>query len=427
MIEKVVANQFTNHLKDNNLLEDFQSAYKQFHSTETALLRVSNDILRSIDNKQCVALTLLDLSAAFDTIDHNILLKILKNNLGIRDTALHWFKSYLMNRTQCVSIDNAQSEPLDLPYGVPQGSVLGPLLFCAYTTHLGNIINRHNLQYHIYADDTQIYISFKVKDSQNAIQMLEHCIAEIRTWMAENKLKLNDDKTEFILISSPHNSTEINHLKIKIGEETVTSSSARNLGVVFDSLFNMETHITSVCQSCYFHLRNIGTIRPFLNNDIAAQSIHLFATSKLDYCNSLIANLPEKSISSLRKVQNTAVRIITRCDIKDKITPHLKELHWLPIHLRIEYKISLFTFKILNGLAPQYLCTLLNFKTTPHSLRSESKKELVIPRARTTSYGDRAFSVIAPKLWNELPEDIRDETLLKSFKSKLKTYLFLKF
>ncbi len=253
LIEKVVAGQFVSHLKENNLLEKFQSAYKQFHSTESALLRVSNDILRAIDNKHCIALTLLDLSAAFDTIDHKILLKILQNDLGIQDIALQWFESYLVNRSQCVSIDNAQSEPLDLPYGVPQGSVLGPLLFCAYTTQLGRIIQKHDLQYHIYADDTQVYLSFKVNDSQSAIQKLEQCIFEIRSWMAEHKLKLNDDKTEFITISSAHNNNEINALSIKIGEETVTASkSVRNLCVVFDSIFNMEANITSVCQSCYF-------------------------------------------------------------------------------------------------------------------------------------------------------------------------------
>jgi len=428
LIEKVVAIQFTTHLKDNNLLENFQSAYKQFHSTETALLRVSNDILRSIDNKQCVALTLLDLSAAFDTIDHSILLNILKDNLGIRDTALHWFKSYLTNRTQCVSIDNAQSEPLDLPYGVPQGSVLGPLLFCAYTTKLGQIIQTHNLNYHIYADDTQLYLSFKVDESMHAIQKLENCILEIRSWMANHKLKLNDDKTEFITISSHHNNRDINTLNIKIGDESIIASkSVRNLGVIFDSIFNMENHITSICQSCYFHLRNIGSIRPYLDNEIAAQIIHAFVTSKLDYCNSLLSKLPQKSISRLTKVQNTAVRIITRCNIKDHITPHLKILHWLPIHLRIEYKILLFTFKIINDLAPNYLSELLQFKTTTHSLRSESKKELKEPKTRTTSYGDRAFSVEAPKLWNKLPDDIRFSTEIGIFKSKLKTHLFGKF
>lgn len=427
LIEKAVSIQFVNHLKENNLLEKFQSAYKPFHSTESALLRVSNDILRAIDNRLCVSLTLLDLSAAFDTIDHTILFNILQNDLGVHDIALDWFKSYLANRSQSVVIHDAQSEPLDLPHGVPQGSVLGPLLFCAYTTKLGQIIHTHNLNYHIYADDTQLYISFKVDQSLHAVQILEKCILEIRSWMANHRLKLNDDKTEFITISSPHNNREMNSLNIKIGDETIIASrSVRNLGVIFDSVFNMENHVTSICQSCYFHLRNIGSIRPYLDNDTAAQMIHAFVTSKLDYCNSLLSKLPQKSIYRLTKVQNTAVRIITRCNIKNHITPHLKSLHWLPIHLRIEYKVLLFTFKIVNGLAPTYLSELLEYKRTPHSLRSEIKKELKEPKTCTT-YGDRAFSVEAPKLWNKLPDHIRSTTEINIFKSKLKTHLFESF
>ena len=191
-----------------------------------------------------------------------------------------------------------------------------------------------------------------------------------------------------------------------------------------DSIFNMSEHITSVCQSCYFHLRNIGKIRPYLDSDTAAQIIHSFVTSKLDYCNSLLYKLPDNSLDRIKKVQNTAVRIITLCPIQNSITPHLKTLHWLPVRLRIEFKILLLTFKVLNRMAPKYLYDLLNFRETPHALRSESSKVLAIPRTRTSSYGDRAFSVGAPVLWNMLPEDIRFEGKLSNFKMKLKTHLF---
>ena len=191
----------------------------------------------------------------------------------------------------------------------------------------------------------------------------------------------------------------------------------------------MDNHITSVCQSCYFHIRNIASIRRYLDQEIAAQIIHAFITSKLDYCNSLLIGLTEKSLSRLKKIQNTAVRIITLCHSRDNITPHLKALHWLPVRLRIDFKILLTTFKILNDLAPSYLCELLKYKTTPRCLRSESTQELDVPRTRTTSYGDRAFTVTvaAPMLWNKFPEDIRFETELTLFKTKLKTHLFKQF
>ena len=374
-------------------------------------------------------LVLLDLSTAFDTIDHSILLNTLRNNLKIDGVVLQWFSSYLANRSQFISIDGVQSERQNLHHGVPQGSVLGPLLFCAYMTELGQIIRKHHLLFHTYADDTQIYIAFTLNEMQNATTMLENCIEEIRTWMVKHKLKLNDDKTEFLTISSPHNSKELNSLKVKIGDSTILSSqNARNLGVVIDSVFNLNKHVTSVCQSCYFHLRNISAIRCYLTPDTAAQIIHAFVTSKLDYCNSLLFGLPDYSVLRLIKVQNTAIRIITRCNRRDNITPRLKELHWLPVHLRIEYKIILLTFKALNGLAPAYIQDLLIVRTpSSYSLRNDNKNLLVVPRTRTTSYGDRSFSAAAPVLWNSLPDDMRVIDELSVFKRKLKSYLFDKF
>jgi hypothetical protein len=185
--------------------------------------------------------------------------------------------SYLSNRTQCISINSEKSDSKELPYGVPQGSVLGPLLFSAYLSELGQIVRGFNMNFHSYADDTQIYIAFRPDENNNTIDHLELCISKIRTWMIENKLKLNDDKTEFMLITSPHNKKKIKFLSIRIGNENVNvTNSARNLGVVMDNLLNMENHVTSVCKSCYYHLRNIGMIRRYLDQDTAAQKYTCF-------------------------------------------------------------------------------------------------------------------------------------------------------
>ncbi len=161
IIEKVVAVRYKDHIVLNKLDEPFQSAYKEFHSTETALVRVNNDLMISLDEYYAVALILIDLSAVFDTVDQSLLLEIINICLGIDGTALKWFKSYLTDRSQYVFIEGARSRSHTLTYGVPQGSVLGPLLFSAYLLPLGDIIRKHDLDFHLFADDSQLYICFR--------------------------------------------------------------------------------------------------------------------------------------------------------------------------------------------------------------------------------------------------------------------------
>ena len=206
VLEKVVAAQLTSYMRKHDLYEKKQSAYRCYHSTETALLKVQNNLLVAMDKSCGVFLVLLDLSAAFDTIDHDILNKRLHDNLGLSGAALAWMNSYLRGRSQSVVINGTKSEPADLQYGVPQGSVLGPILFTIYTSPIGAIAKRHNFEIHIYADDAQLYIFFKTKDFKSqaeALRAIKECVSEIRQWMAENKLQLNDQKTEFLIMCAP--------------------------------------------------------------------------------------------------------------------------------------------------------------------------------------------------------------------------------
>ena len=171
LIERIVCVQLVNHLDKNGLYEVFQSAYRQLHSRETALLRVQNDILQAVDSRGGAILVLLDLSAAFDTINHEKLIRTLDIYCGIRGDPLKWFLSYLKVRAQSVQIGSTFSREQNLLFGVPQGSVLGPVLFTIYTTPLGRIIQRHGLTYHLYADDTQLYMAFKPSDGFPSVML----------------------------------------------------------------------------------------------------------------------------------------------------------------------------------------------------------------------------------------------------------------
>lgn len=202
IIEKVVADCLCPYLKDNNTLKHLLSAYKPGHSVETALIRVTSDILKSLDNKQMVLLVLLDLSAAFDTVDHDLLLARMYHHFGMSDDVLKWFRSFLNARSQYVVIADSTSEQRNMDCGVPHGSVLGPVLFTMYTSSLGHIAKRHGMNYHLYADDTHLHVAFKPGSSDLAdCQHIQDCMVEMQLWMDSNFLKLNNEKTDVVLMA----------------------------------------------------------------------------------------------------------------------------------------------------------------------------------------------------------------------------------
>ena len=211
-MEKVVYHQLTAFLLANNTFDIFQSGFRPHHSTETALIKVTNDIRLNTDRGKATVLVLLDLSAAFDTVDHGILLQRLENWVGISGTALSWFRSYLGERTFFVEIGNCVSDRMGVACGVPQGSILGPLLFNLYMLPLGQLISTNGVSYHNYADDTQIYVSLTADDLQ-PVDSLYHCIEQISAWMQNNFLQLNSDKTETIVFGPKKQREVVSYLQ----------------------------------------------------------------------------------------------------------------------------------------------------------------------------------------------------------------------
>ena len=203
LLEKIIAKRIRFHLESDDFLNRYQSAYRPMHSTETALLKVQNDLLRNLVDGKTTVLVLLDLSAAFDTLDHSGVISLLGNWYGISGNALRWFASYLMDRQQMVKVKECVGEPFQTKYyGVPQGSVLGPLLFTLYATLLSKIISRHNVCHHLYADDTQIYITLSKSEPEMSLALLQDCLLDVGDWMRSSKLKLNPDKTEVLLFGT---------------------------------------------------------------------------------------------------------------------------------------------------------------------------------------------------------------------------------
>ena len=429
LIEKVAVKQLEKHMENNQLYEPNQSAYRSCHSTETALLRITNDCLCAMDDNRCMLLVMLDLSAAFDTVSHSILIRRMEKMYGLTGDVLKWMQSYFSDRKQSIIIDGVVSSAKHLKTGLPQGSRLGPFAFPLYSAPLFEIARQHGITMHMYADDTQLYLSFKLQDYDWAITKMEHCLVDIRQWMSQNQLKLNDSKTEFMVIGKKASVNKLPKDKIiQIGDDRIKASDkARNIGVVLDTHLDMKSQINSVCRSAYMHIHNIGKIRSCLTQEATATLIHALVTSKLDNYNSLIFGCPDASIKKLQMVQHSAARLIMQIKIRDHITPILMELHWLPVKARITYKLCLLVFKCLNQIAPLYLQDLVTlYQPRRQGLRSEDLHHQLQPpnNIKQKWAGERSFIYAAAHLWNALPQDLVLSETCSIFKSRLKKYLF---
>ena len=321
VVEKAALQQLLVHCEKNAPLPKFQSGFRKYHSTETALLKVQNDILMSMDNKEVTLLVLLDLSAAFDTIEHSILLNILQQDFGVAGTALNWFDSFLSGRKQRILVDDKTSEDFNLNCGVPQGSCMGPVLFTLYVSRLFKIISQHLPSVHGYADDTQIYLSFRpcsIHSEINAVSVIEKCIADVRSWFIGNRLMINDAKTDFLIIGTRQQLEKTSIESIIIGDTVIKPlESVRNLGSWFDAHMRMNVHIGKICSKAFRGLYNIRQIRKFLTVQSTKTLIHAFVSSHLDYCNALLFGLPKYQLDRLQKVQNAAARVTLQlnCEI----------------------------------------------------------------------------------------------------------------
>ncbi|KAF7247959.1 putative RNA-directed DNA polymerase from transposon BS [Varanus komodoensis] len=424
VLERVVAGQFQALLDETDYLDPLQSSFRPGYGTESALVALYDDLCREKDRGSASLLVLLDLSAAFDTIDHGILLDRLAG-LGVRGTALQWFHSYLNGRFQKVVLGDYGSVPWQLCHGVPQGSILSPLLFNIYMKPLGEVIRRCGLQNHQYADDTQLYLSFSTNPGE-AVAVLNRCLAEVMGWMRANKLKLNPDKTEVLLVGgSGFGEGELN--LVLNGVALPLRDKVRSLGVLLDPELSLEAQVTAVARSAFLQLRLIHQLRPYLEYDCLETVTHALVTSCLDFCNALYVGLPLKMVRILQLVQNRAARLLTGTGRYVHMTPVLRQLHWLPIEVRAQFKVLVMTYKALNGLGPGYLKKRLHPYMPSPPLRSAGEallREPSVEEVRRVVTRRRAFSAVAPKLWNALPREVRLAPSLFVFQRQEKTFLF---
>ena len=300
IVEKCALNQFMKYLESHRLLPDYQSAYRRGFSTETALLKLVSDILWNMGKGHVTALTALDLSAAFDTVDHTVLCNLLSFTFGVSAESLPWFITYLSSRNAEVHINSSRSNPRAIDFSVPQGSICGPVLYTVYASTLENYIGVSDVSLIGYADDHSTYLSFDPNDSageQEIIQSLEDKLVKVNTWMNLNRLKLNPDKTEFILFGSRQQLNKCKSKEISVVDAGVGRSNCiKYLGGYLDEQMNLKRFVSDKCKTISMNINHIRQIRPYLTEESCKQLVQTLITGHLDYANSLLFGLPENTI-----------------------------------------------------------------------------------------------------------------------------------
>ena len=280
LIEHAVLDQLLAVLQRNTAIPTFQSAYRKFHSTETAMCKIYNDLVMNSCQSRTTLLVLLDLSAAFDTVDHRLLLDDF-SACGVRGSALALLESYLTDQTQAVVVGELRSEPTPMKFGVFQGSVLDPSLFLVYTGSLAALLDAHGVEYHFYADDKQVYIAVEnIDDAKGKLPLL---LADIKVWMKRRRLKLNS-KTELNLVRGSLRNDILEDFGF-VDFDVVQLrpvESIRDLGVCFDSKLTFKKHMNLLVRNYNYHVRNIYAVKHYLDKQSVLTLVHTLIVSRVD-------------------------------------------------------------------------------------------------------------------------------------------------
>ena len=417
IIEKLVQIQIVNHLKTNDLLSSVQSGFREKHSTITSLLRVTDEWLHALDNGLYTGVVFIDMRKAFDTVDPNTLFAKLKS-VGVSDDSLVWFKSYLCNRKICTCMNLAMSDPLDIMYGVAQGSILGPLLFTVYINDI--IQSIHGCSIHLYADDTVLY--FSDKDVSRIEQTLNIQLKCIYKWMCSNKLSLNFDKTESLLIGSRKMLTKHNALKLQIqGKCIQPQKSVKYLGVVIDQQLKWDAHLDYICTKVSKLVKFLGRLRHYLNETSLTLIYRSIILPLFDYADVVYDSCNNRYSNQLQKLQNRAGRIILRISpYKHVSNYHIHQmLNWDYLACRRLKHTNLLVYKVLHDLSVPYLKESFHFISNRYCLRSAGNLYLTKPRTESCR---RTFCYRGASCYNVLPIVAKSSLTYNEFVRELNKY-----
>lgn len=422
ILEKAIYLQINNYISEHNLLPDHQSGFRSNFSCTTALMLICDDIINAVDRDELTALILLDYSKAFDCINHKILLAIL-HFLGFSRDTVEFFKNYLSSRKQIVKLNNNRSSEGILDCGVPQGSILGPLLFSLYTVNLHACLD--HCKVHCYADDTQLYLSFKPSDLIIANAHINSDIDKLIKNSVNHCLKINSSKSAILLLGKSAQRAQYQAALDIIVDGTHLNivNEAKNLGLYIDSDLRFKKHIDICIRKAYGNLRKIYSSKNLLNKSTLKLLCNAIVLSQFNYCDTIYGPcLDVLTAKRIQKVQNSCVRLICGIRRREHISRWIKDIGWLNMSNRRLLAASVLYHKILLNKCPPYLHNKIRFRTDIHNLNIR-RKSLITPPIHKTKFFERSFSFNIYKTYNALPADMKKIKNFKVFKYKLRKHI----
>lgn len=421
IIERVIEQQLRAHLDSNQVIPITQSGYKKGHSCTTALLHITDDIISATDRGKITLLVLLDYSKAFDTIDHQILLSIL-HYIGLGPEAIALMTDYLSNRHQAVSLNDHISNFCRITSGVPQGSILGPILFSIYISTFPSVFR--TCQTHFYADDSQLYVSFEPHQIANVCHSVNHDLQQLVDISQKHALKLNPDKSKVMLFGRKN---DIHFAKdkidVRLGDSKLSVvDSAKSLGLTLDSSLRFNKHISKCLQNGYCNLRMIFHNRHIFDQHIKTLLCNTLVLSKVDFCDSVFSScLDYRNTVRLQKLQNSCLRLIFGIRKYERISHKLKDIAWLNMTNRRILHCTYLYHKILHTQMPPYLYNKITFRTDVHNLNLRFRGNISIP-LHSSEFGKRGFVYCIASNYNKLPLELKAMSLI-NFKKQFKMLL----
>ncbi|KAL0832519.1 hypothetical protein ABMA28_000732 [Loxostege sticticalis] len=426
ILERIVCDQLTKYLEEQDILPHYQSGFRKGYGTATALADVVDNLLDAQDRGMVTAMLLLDFSRAFDSINTSLLLSKL-TYYGLDISSVKWFHSYLMGRQQYVELKQvdgksllSQSQPVIR--GVPQGSILGPILYILYSADIIHCIK--NCNHHLYADDLQMYLSFDPADHPSAVAKVNEDLERVYDWCSSNCLTLNPKKSQLILFGTPRKTSKLSNTNLGIninGEPIERVETTRNLGLIFDDNLKFESHITKCASTCFYQLKVLYKLRPYISEKLRIALCESLVLSKLNYCDTVYGPCILKRTSRLvQRVQNACARFCFVVPPRSHITPFLNAANMLKMEARRQLHLATLLFGVINMARPRYLYEKLEWAA--RRPRRMCTNIFVTPKHRTVAFRG-SFRFAASRCWNDLPPPLRALQTKDTFRKHLKAYL----